>query len=132
MSRKFGVAVSLSGLMCASALLGVVGCSSSEPSDSGAGATGNAGSSAAGGGSHAGGATGVSGSASSAGSSSVAGSSTYGGSPGASGSTSTGTGGAPAESLAGLTTLPPVSVLDGFGHQMDHLVLDLQGPGHLQ
>jgi hypothetical protein len=26
-------------------------------------------------------------------------------------------GGAPAESLAGLTTLPPVSVLDGFGHQ---------------
>ena len=27
-------------------------------------------------------------------------------------------GGAPAESLAGLTTLPPVSVLDGFGHQM--------------
>jgi len=26
-------------------------------------------------------------------------------------------GGAPAESLAGLTSLPPVSVLDGFGHQ---------------
>jgi hypothetical protein len=26
-------------------------------------------------------------------------------------------GGAPAESLAGLTTLPPVAVLDGFGHQ---------------
>ncbi len=26
-------------------------------------------------------------------------------------------GGAPAETLAGLTTLPPVSVLDGFGHQ---------------